>query len=101
MARVIWTPEVFRNLDSIGDYMLEVAPAFAGPLLQRLYDAVAPLEDYPRLGRAVPGFDRDDLRELIIDNYRIVYEIKGEAVWLVTIRHGSMNLEAWLRGRGF
>jgi hypothetical protein len=28
MARVIWTPEVLRNLDAVGDYMLDLAPSF-------------------------------------------------------------------------
>lgn len=81
--------------------MLDVAPSFAEALLHRLYSAVERLEEYPRLGRAVPGFGREDLRELVVENYRIVYELRGEAVWLVTIRHGSMNVAAWLRRTGY
>lgn len=50
-------------------------------------DTVARLADHPELGQAgiVPG-----TRELIpYESYRLVYEISGEAVWILALVHTS------------
>jgi addiction module RelE/StbE family toxin len=101
MARVIWTPEVLENLENIADYHLTVASGSATRVLSKILDAMEAVESYPRIGRQVPGFDRDDLRERIVENYRVVYQIVGETIFIITARHASMNVEAWLRSRGF
>ena len=69
MARVIWTPEAFRQLDAIREYMLEAAPGFAGALLVGILAAMEPAGRFPRMGRMVPEFPtagraRDHLRQL-------------------------------------
>jgi plasmid stabilization system protein ParE len=48
-------------------------------------EAVARLADHPRLGRpgTIPG-----TRELCPhESYRLVYEIDGETVWILTLVH--------------
>ncbi len=50
-------------------------------------DAVARLVDHPELGQAgiIPG-----TRELIPhDSYRLVYEVSGDAVWILSLVHVS------------
>jgi toxin ParE1/3/4 len=48
-------------------------------------DAAARLVDHPKLGR--PG-KIQGTRELIPhENYRLVYEISGEAVWMLALVH--------------
>ncbi|MBI5289433.1 MAG: type II toxin-antitoxin system RelE/ParE family toxin [Chloroflexi bacterium] len=101
MARIIWTPESLENLESIADYLLEVAPSTTRPLLSRIVDSMDDLAAFPRMGRPVPGLDREDLRERIVDGYRVIYHITGEYIWVLCVRHGSTNVEAWLRSRGF
>ena len=100
MARIVWTREALRNLDLIGDYMLDVAPASAGPLVARLVDAIEPVASFPRMGRVVPEFGVENLRELVIDNFRIVYEIDGEAVYVLSVFHAAMDVASRLRDPG-
>ncbi len=52
---------------------------------RRFSDAAAKLADFPMLGRAgkVPG-----TRELIPhENYRLVYEVQGDTVWVLALIH--------------
>jgi plasmid stabilization system protein ParE len=42
----------------------------------------------PMAGRKVPEIDRDDVREIILRNYRIVYLICNEEVRLLTVFEG-------------
>jgi plasmid stabilization system protein ParE len=54
---------------------------------------VLKLAEFPKIGRAVPeAEDRDDVRELIYQGYRIIYFTRPERVFIVTIIHGSRDL---------
>lgn len=44
------------------------------------------------MGRLVPEADRDDVRELIFQGYRIIYRTKPRRVQIITVLHGSRNL---------
>ncbi len=69
MAQVIWTPEALRNLEVIDAYMLRVAPEYAEALIAGITAAVDPVAAFPHIGRMVPGFEQDSLREVIVENY--------------------------------
>jgi plasmid stabilization system protein ParE len=46
----------------------------------------------PGLGRKVPEPDRDDIREAIVGNYRLVHVIRAKTVIIQTIFEGHMLL---------
>jgi toxin ParE1/3/4 len=48
---------------------------YAELTVQRLFDSVDILEDYPKAGKMVPEFEDDSMRELIRGSFRIVYQI--------------------------
>jgi toxin ParE1/3/4 len=100
VARILWTREALRNLDIIGDYMFDVAPESAAELVTHLVDAVDPLASFPRMGRVVPEFGVDHLREVLFGNYRIVYTIEGDTVMVVSVFHAAMDVAARLRAYG-
>jgi toxin ParE1/3/4 len=64
-----------RDLAQIVEYIAhdnrEAAVRFGRALVARL----RPLKDSPRMGRMVPEFRIETLRELILPPYRIVYEV--------------------------
>jgi addiction module RelE/StbE family toxin len=97
VARVSWTPEALRNLDTIGDYLRTVAPDVADRIVVSLVESMDAVMDFPRLGRMVPEFELDDLREVIVDDYRVVYELRGDTAWVVTVLHGAMDVPSRLR----
>ena len=54
------------------------------------YDAVSRIEQFPASGRIVPELEgRQDLRELVVGQYRIVYRLEAEAAVLLTIFRSS------------
>ena len=46
------------------------------------------------MGRLVPEANRDDVRELIFQGYRIIYRTKPYRVQIIAVIHGSRNLAA-------
>jgi len=46
----------------------------------------------PKLGRKVPELDRDDVREAIVGNYRVVYVIRPKIVEILRVFEGHKLL---------
>ena len=83
--KVFWTPEAEQDRDDIWLHIAADNPRAAGRMDELFSDAAARLADHPKLGRPgkIPG-----TRELIPhENYRLVYEIDGETVWVLTLLH--------------
>ena len=51
------------------------------------------LEDFPLSGRIVPEFDVTDLREIIIGEFRVIYQLQSDDVHVIAVRHGARRLE--------
>lgn len=46
----------------------------------------------PLIGRVVPEFNRQDLREVIFRGYRIVYLVQNDEVLILRVVHGARDL---------
>jgi len=44
-------------------------------------------------GRVVPEFNQENLRELLIENYRLVYRIKSTTVEIITVFEGHRKFK--------
>lgn len=83
--KVIWTPEAEQDRDDIWVHIAADSPRAAARVDELFSSAAALLADHPKLGRAgkIAG-----TRELIAhESFRLVYEIDGDSVWLLTIVH--------------
>ena len=61
--------------------------------IDKLVDKVEILETYPNMGRVVPEFENQKIRELIEGNYRIVYRTSSDRVEIIRVHHSSRNLK--------
>ncbi len=85
--RVVWTPEALQDRVDVWDYISPDDPRAAIRMDELFSDAAATLADHPKLGKLgkIQG-----TRELIPhENYRLVYEISGETVWVLALIHTS------------
>lgn len=89
MTLIRWTDQAVEDLTAIREFISRDSPRYGRLVAERLYDATAQLESFPRSGRVVPELDRDDLREIIVGEYRIVYHLTSDAVVLVTVFRSS------------
>ncbi|HEY0482542.1 MAG TPA: type II toxin-antitoxin system RelE/ParE family toxin [Kofleriaceae bacterium] len=80
------------DLRRIGHYIARDNPQAAVAWLQKLQDRARLAARSPGLGRKVPEIDRDDLREAIAGNYRIVYLVQAKVVVVLTIFEGHYPL---------
>jgi addiction module RelE/StbE family toxin len=93
MAQVNWTSQALADLEAIGDFIARDAPSFAQIFVNRVFQAVERLENFPYSGRLVPEISQDNIREIIFGSYRIVYLVNNEEVNILTIFHSSRQLK--------
>jgi plasmid stabilization system protein ParE len=89
---VIWAPQAIEDVESIRTYVARDSAHYADLLVERIVAAVGRLETFPRSGRVVPEVGDESLREVVYQNYRIVYRLKPRAVEIITVFHGARLL---------
>jgi plasmid stabilization system protein ParE len=88
MARVIWSRDALSHLELITSYIAQFDPAAADRFAIRLINAGESLSAYPRRGRPTA----EGWRELpTIPPYIIQYEVRGDAVHILHVRHGRQR----------
>ena len=84
--QVIWSPTALRQIEQIHDYIARDNPAAAIKMAELLYEAGSSLDTLPHRGRPVPG---TRMRELIVRHYIVRYQVDGNQVLIVRVRHGA------------
>ena len=94
MAVVSWTIQALDDLDAICEFIARDAPRYAQLFAIQAFETVDRLEMFPLSGRVVPEIKRQEIREVILGNYRIVYRLKEEETEILTVHHGAQLLTA-------
>ena len=93
MAKVKWTNVALGDLRAIYDYVAQDSPKYADRLMDKIIERVNVLKQHPRIGRMVPEFGNDLIRELIEGNYRIIYRIESqEYIGIARVHHAARLL---------
>jgi addiction module RelE/StbE family toxin len=92
MAKIEWTERALADLQQIHDYIARDSVFYANSFTNKIYERAQSLQSSPGMGRKVPEMNRPSIRELIFQSYRIIYEVEGDLVRIVTIIHGSRIL---------
>lgn len=50
------------------------------------------LAKFPRAGRKVPEFDDENVRELVVYSYRLIYRLQDDEVVIAAVIHGRRTL---------
>jgi len=93
MVQVNWTEAAIGDLKDIRDHIAKDPIRYADELSARLREHSRLLSLHPRLGKAVPEVKNDQLRELVLGKYRIIYWIMTETrLEVVAVHHAKREL---------
>jgi addiction module RelE/StbE family toxin len=87
--RIKWSPLSIRQVTDIAQFIAEDKPTAANKWVDSVFATVEKLSTFPLAGRIVPELQREDVRELIHGNYRIIYQVSQSEVEILTLRHGK------------
>jgi addiction module RelE/StbE family toxin len=92
MVQIEWTERSLEDLNEIHDYIARDSKSYANLFIKKIYNTVQKLKEFPNIGRMVPEVNIPSVREIIFQNFRIVYRIIDDLIEIITVFHGSRLL---------
>jgi len=90
--KLAWTKRAQDDLISIGKYIAEDNLVNAKKWIKKLRARARKITDAPMSGRVVPEFENNNIREVLLGNYRIVYLVQNETILIITVFEGHKLL---------
>ena len=91
--RVTWSQRALQDLEAIAGYIATDSQTYAGVVVKKIVNRTRMLAQFPRSGHKVPEFDDEEVRELLVYSYRIIYRISSDQVVIAAIIHGKRILQ--------
>jgi toxin ParE1/3/4 len=91
-VKLVWTKSAAQQLRAEAAYIGGSRPEAARSWIVGLRTAVERLREYPYSGRTVPEYPNSTKRELIHGHYRVIYEVRSDGVFVLTLRHSRQML---------
>jgi toxin ParE1/3/4 len=79
-------------LDDAVAYRAQDSRLAAGRLLIQTLDAAASLDAFSERGRTVPELNQPDIRQLLVQRYRLLYQVTSFEVHILAFIHGARDL---------
>ena len=90
--RIIWTDQVYRDIDSSADYIAKDSEYYAASFINAVLRAGKSLKTSAKRGRIVPEINDPDIREIFVKNHRLIYKIKEQSITILALVHGRRDL---------
>jgi|SRR3989338_1930236 len=91
---VIWTPRARADLKAIHDHIAKDSPLTAKKIVREMAQKPNVLLELPQMGRKVPEINDDNLREISLHPWRIIYHLRQSRIFIVTVVHKRRQIEA-------
>jgi len=88
---VIWTDPAIKSLKQIHDFIAIDSKYYANEAVDKIISKSDQLSSFPNMGRIVPEIQNETVREIFVYSYRLMYQIKGDNIYILAIIHGRKN----------
>lgn len=91
--RVIrWSRKALDDIDEACGYVGQSGERSASELASKIEELVNGLLEHPYIGRKIPEYDQEHLRERITKKFRILYRLTPETIEVFGIYHSRKLL---------
>ena len=84
--RLVWSPLAEQHVEEALAFIAADDAAASRRWLEELLERVEALRRFPDSGRVVPELERDEIRELLVGSYRVIYRHRGDLVEIAVTR---------------
>jgi toxin ParE1/3/4 len=93
---IVWAHAADEDLDAAASYIHRDSPAYAATFVHRALEAGRSLSEFAERGRIVPQFRDENIREIFVHSYRLIYRIEEEQISILALIHGRRDFQtAW------
>ena len=91
---IVITESAYEDMEDIESYISQDSPAIARKFIVRIFDKIDQLYQFPESGKFVPEIKDHSIRELLLNKYRIIYQLTDNSkINVLRIVHGSRLLD--------
>jgi len=90
--RIVWSATARNDLESIYRYLHNGSPLYAKRFIIKARERALSLKQFPDRGRFTPEYPESGIREIFVDNYRMLYRFVFDTIEVVGIIHMSRDL---------
>jgi len=87
--KIVWTEKAEKQLDQIFNYIAADSPVYAYRTLEKIIERAESISRHPLKGRSVPEYEREDIREVFLHPYRIIYLLQEDHIEIISVIHGA------------
>lgn len=84
---ITWSHPAREDLRLLHQYIAHDSERYAKRVVQDITDRVQSLTQLPHLGRVVPEIGEENVREISMDSWRIMYEIIDDTLIIHAVIH--------------
>ena len=82
---LVWTNEALNRLSEIDKFISQDSTSRATVFINEMIKIASSIPLYPEKGRMVPEIAKSHIREIIHKNYRIVYQVKDDQIYILAV----------------
>ena len=90
---IVITETAYADLEDIENYISQDSPTIARRFIMRIFDKIDQLYEYPYSGKPVSEFNDSTIKELLLNKYRIIYQIDEDTINILRVIHGARLLD--------
>ena len=90
---VKWSERAKMNLRHIHDFIANDSKHYAKVVTRGIVGKARRLSEFPRIGKMVPEIGDENVRELHLHSYRVVYEIRPDHTYVLAVLHKQQVLQ--------
>lgn len=90
--KIVWTESGVSDAEAIAEYIARDSRLYAAQFTLNARVLAKTLRSFAERGRSVPEIKRSDVRELLWGNYRMIYQITADTIYVVRFFHGAKVL---------
>ncbi len=90
---IFWSIPARHDLKLIHQYIAYDSKRYATRVIQDITNKVEILLEFPRIGMKVQEIGEDNVREIGMYSYRILYELTGDTIYIHGVIHKRRNFK--------
>ena len=93
---VKWSPDALEDLEDIAAFIARDSTRYASAVVEKVIEVADSLQEMPLRGRVVPEFGDENIRELFVYSYRLIYRMYENRGLVLALIHGRRLLNELL-----
>lgn len=90
---IFWSIPARDDLKGIHDFIARDSKRYAIRVTQDIRDRVKSLSEFPQLGKSIAEIGEENVREINIYSYRIMYEVMPDSIYIHGVIHMRRNFK--------